>query len=205
MGDGAVGKTSIAIRFTKDHFDKMYKQTVGVDWFIKRLVLPGDIHVAMQIWDIGGQSIGSKMIKNYIFGAQAVLLCYDVTNYASFQNLEDWYRLVQQTNKGGTMPYVALCGNKTDMNHMRAVKLDKHNMFAEENEMYSYFMSAKTGDSVNSSLYRIAADLAGVVLTKPEIEVAAKPVKAEIVDHLKDDPDVEEPDHSKGGRKCAIM
>ena len=47
------------------------------------------VHVAMQIWDIGGQSIGSKMIKNYIYGAQAVLLCYDVTSYTSFQNLED--------------------------------------------------------------------------------------------------------------------
>lgn len=40
------------------------------------------------------------MIRNYIYGAQAVLLCYDITNYDSFQNLEDWYRLVQQTFQG---------------------------------------------------------------------------------------------------------
>ncbi len=44
---------------------------------------------------------------------QAVILCYDVTNYQSFQNLEDWYRLVKQTNEGATMPYVALVGNKS--------------------------------------------------------------------------------------------
>jgi GTPase SAR1 family protein len=43
------------------------------------------VHVALQIWDIGGQSIGSKMIGNYIYGAQAVLICYDITNYQSFQ------------------------------------------------------------------------------------------------------------------------
>eukprot|EP01043_Picozoa_sp_COSAG02_P086367 COSAG02_NODE_23830_length_707_cov_0.638158_1_plen_30_part_10 len=30
----------------------------------------------MHVWDIGGQSIGSKMIGNYIYGAQVVLLCY---------------------------------------------------------------------------------------------------------------------------------
>ena len=36
--------------------------------------------------------------------------------------------------------------------------------------MYSYFVSAKTGDNVNSAFYRIAADWAGVVMTKPEIE-----------------------------------
>uniref|UniRef100_A0A7S1CBI3 Ras-related protein Rab-28 n=1 Tax=Bicosoecida sp. CB-2014 TaxID=1486930 RepID=A0A7S1CBI3_9STRA len=215
LGDGAVGKTSIAARFTNDYFSKMYKQTIGLDFFIKRLVLPGDIHVALQIWDIGGQSIGGKMIKNYIYGAQAVLLCYDVTNYASFQNLEDWYRLVQQTHAADAMPYVALVGNKTDLNHMRAVKLDKHNLFSDENDMYSYFMSAKTGDSVASSFYRIAADLAGVVLTKPEIEVESKVVKAELVNHQRNDPAVEEPDSAKvggkgrkrggGGGKCAVM
>ena len=30
LGDGAVGKTSIAMRFTEDHFAKAYKQTIGV-------------------------------------------------------------------------------------------------------------------------------------------------------------------------------
>lgn len=26
--------------------------------------------MTLQIWDIGGQSIGGKMLKNYIYGAQ---------------------------------------------------------------------------------------------------------------------------------------
>ncbi len=93
--------------------------------------------MALQIWDIGGQTIGGKMIGNYIYGAHAVILCYDITNYQSFQNLEDWYRLVRRTFADGSrpLPYVTLIGNKTDLNHMRAVKMDKHNQFAEENEM----------------------------------------------------------------------
>jgi Ras-related protein Rab-28 len=164
LGDGAVGKTSIALRFTEDHFATQYKQTIGLDFFMKRLVLPGawvplspalpaslarpprraartrsdsvaigarnnqrrgwrvvcstpvagDIHVALQVWDIGGQSIGSKMIGNYIYGAQVVLLCYDITNYQSFQNLEDWYRLVRRTFGTRALPYVALIGNKSE-------------------------------------------------------------------------------------------
>ena len=43
LGDGATGKTSIANRFTDDHFAQQYKQTIGVDFFIKRLALPGDV------------------------------------------------------------------------------------------------------------------------------------------------------------------
>lgn len=69
--------------------------------------------MTLQIWDIGGQSIGGKMLKNYIFGAQAVLLVYDITNYESFQNLEDWYRLVRRTFDDDRMPYVGLVGNKS--------------------------------------------------------------------------------------------
>lgn len=88
-----------------------------------------NLQIALQIWDIGGQvflflfflhlscsrnqSIGSKMITNYISGADAVLLCYDITNYESFANLEDWYRLVLRTFAQNKLPFVALIGNKS--------------------------------------------------------------------------------------------
>jgi Ras-related protein Rab-28 len=39
LGDGAVGKTSIATRFTEDKFSQNYKQTIGVDFFVKRINL----------------------------------------------------------------------------------------------------------------------------------------------------------------------
>lgn len=42
----------------------------GYDFVL--LVSAGDTQVTLQIWDIGGQSIGGKMLKNYIFGAQVV-------------------------------------------------------------------------------------------------------------------------------------
>ena len=44
-------------------------------------------------------------------------------------------------------------------------------------------MSAKTGDNVSQCFFRVAADLAGVVLTKPELEVSSKIVKAQIVNY----------------------
>lgn len=37
LGDGAVGKTSICIRFAEDKFTQVYKQTVGCDFFIGKL------------------------------------------------------------------------------------------------------------------------------------------------------------------------
>jgi len=207
LGDGAVGKTSLATRFCEDHFAKHYKQTIGLDFFVKRVTLPGKINVCMQIWDIGGQSIGGKMVSNYIHGSHAVVLTYDITNYQSFQHLEDWLYLVKRTFNNGQLPYMALMANKQDLAHIRAVKAEKHNQFAEENDLYSYFVSARSGDQVHPSFFRIAADLAGVTLTKPEIEVAQQPTKAELINHQRNDPahpDVNAEDVTTG-KRCCIM
>lgn len=207
LGDGAVGKTSLATRFCEDHFAKHYKQTIGLDFFVKRVTLPGDVHVCMQIWDIGGQSIGGKMVSNYIHGSHAVVLTYDITNYQSFQHLEDWLFLVKRTFGSDQLPYMALMANKHDLSHIRAVKIEKHNQFAEENDLYSYFVSARTGDQVHASFFRIAADLAGVTLTKPEIEVAQVAMKAELINHQQNDPgynEVNAEDITKP-KKCSIM
>ena len=62
-------QTSIATRYAQSSFGKEYKQTLGVDFFLKRIVLPGDTHVALQVWDIGGQTLGGAMLNNYIYGA----------------------------------------------------------------------------------------------------------------------------------------
>ena len=29
----------------------------------------GDISVTLQVWDIGGQTLGGKMLENYIYGS----------------------------------------------------------------------------------------------------------------------------------------
>jgi len=205
LGDGAVGKTSLTSRFCEDYFAASYKQTIGVDWFIKRVVLPGDVHVALQLWDIGGQTLGSKMVSNYIFGAQAVVLVYDITNLQSFQDLEDWLALVKKTFDGEQMPLVALCGNKIDLQHLRAVKADKHAGFAEEHGLYSYFVSAKTGDHVTQAFYRIAAELAGIQLTKAEIEEKAKVVQADIINHPQHDPNQEKLVLKEKKERCVIQ
>ncbi|KAK9804325.1 hypothetical protein WJX72_006920 [[Myrmecia] bisecta] len=188
VGDGEVGKTSLSTRFTEDHFAQSYRQTIGVDFFLKQLTLPGDVHVAIQLWDIGGQTLSSKMVGNYVYGAHAVLYAYDITNLQSFQDLEDWHALVVRVCGRDRLPYLALIANKADLTHLRTVKPERHNQFADSNNMYSYFVSAKTGDNVATTFYRVAADLAGIVLTKPEVEVAAKAVTAQIIVHPQDLP-----------------
>ncbi|KAG8591432.1 hypothetical protein GDO81_000180, partial [Engystomops pustulosus] len=148
----------------------------------------GNLNVALQVWDIGGQTIGGKMLDKYIYGTQGVLLVYDITNYQSFENLEDWFSMVKKVNEESeTQPFIALVGNKIDLEHMRTVKADKHQRFCQENGLGSFFVSAKTGDSVFLCFQRVAAEILGIKLNKAEIEQSQRIVKAEIVNYPEDD------------------
>ncbi|CAI5652735.1 unnamed protein product [Oreochromis niloticus] len=181
VGDGASGKTSLATRFAQEAFGKQYKQTIGLDFFLKRISLPGNLNVTLQVWDIGGQTLGGKMLDKYVYGAHGVLLVYDITNYQSFENLEDWFSMVKKANEESDIqPVISLVGNKIDMEHMRTVKSDKHQRFCQENGLISQFVSAKTGDS------RLAAEILGVKLNKAELEQSQRVVKADIVNYSQD-------------------
>lgn len=93
------------------------------------------------------------------------------------------------------------------MGHLRTVKPQKHKEFADANGMASYFVSAKTGDNVAAMFYRVAADLAGVTVSKPEMQVAAKVIPATIIDHPQNDPAIHAPPTGARGsrRACVIM
>ncbi|XP_016379508.1 ras-related protein Rab-28-like [Sinocyclocheilus rhinocerous] len=184
LGDGASGKTSLAIRFAQEAFGKQYKQTIGLDFFLKRITLPGNLNVTLQVWDIGGQTIGGKMLDKYIYGAQGVLLVYDITNSQSFENLEDWLNMVRKANEeSDTQLAISLIGNKIDLEHMRTVKMEKHQRFCQENGLISQFVSAKTGDSVFLCFQRLAAEILGIKLNKAEMEQSQHVVKADIVNY----------------------
>ncbi|XP_061412161.1 ras-related protein Rab-28 isoform X2 [Lethenteron reissneri] len=189
LGDGASGKTSLATRFAQEAFGKQYKQTVGLDFFLKRITLPGNVSVTLQVWDIGGQTLGGKMLDKYIYGAHGVLLVYDITNYQSFEDLEDWLGMVRKVNEEAErQPNVALVANKIDLEHMRTVKADKHSRFCQENGLSSHFVSAKTGDSVAVCFQRVAADTLGIKLNKAEMEQSQRVVKADIIKSAPDSP-----------------
>ncbi|CAL8087302.1 unnamed protein product [Calicophoron daubneyi] len=172
VGDGASGKTTLITRYAEGEFDRDYIQTVGVDFFRKSVILPGDVEANVHLWDIGGQTLGGEMLERYLYGCQAVLFVYDITNVSSFENLEDWFIQVKKVVSGQQMvpPHYALVANKTDLHHMCVVGTEKHVRFAHEHEMTSYFVSAKTGESVNQCFLRIISAVLGIRLTFKDLE-----------------------------------
>lgn len=85
------------------------------------------------------------------------------------------------------------------------MKAAKHKQFAEENDLKSFFVSAKTGDQVNATFRQLAADLAGVVLSKTDLDVETPVLKAQIVNHEQNDPDVKNVDMRAKPSKCTLQ
>ncbi|CAM9166939.1 unnamed protein product, partial [Lampetra planeri] len=179
--------TSLATRFAQEAFGKQYKQTIGLDFFLKRISLPGNFNVTLQVWDIGGQTLGGKMLDKYVYGAHGGLLC---TTSPTTRALRIWrigFSMVKKAMRNQIFrPVVFLVGNKIDLEHMRTVKADKHQRFCQENGLISQFVSAKTGDSVYLCFQRVAAEILGVKLNKAEIEQSQRVVKADIVNYSQD-------------------
>jgi Ras-related protein Rab-28 len=208
LGDGAVGKTSVCMRFAQDTFTQIYKQTVGLDFFINKMDMPPNYQVALQLWDIGGQSIASKMLKTYIAGADAILICYDITNIESFNNAEDWLAMARKAFKGKPLPYTALVGNKNDLRHLTAVSPAKYKSFAEENGLKYFTMSAKTGDQAQLMFWKVAAELLGLgPEVKPPTHIESVVIPAQIIDSKQHDENVNDgkvPEYTKKKSNCTV-
>ncbi|KAK7201050.1 small GTP-binding protein Rab28 [Novymonas esmeraldas] len=216
LGNGAVGKTSLIRHFCESGFTKSYKQTIGLDFYSRKVQLPHDHPaVTLQLWDIGGQQIGGKMLANYIHGSHAVCLVYDITNLSSFKDLADWKESVDKVfaeTPAADQPKMVLVGNKADLPN-RQVTEENQTVFSKNFSMPHCTVSAQSGERVNAMFTRIAATLAGVQMKQQDLDLADR-VTANVVSKPEERqaapraPALQATSASKGKSKnddCAVM
>ncbi|XP_068913508.1 ras-related protein Rab-28-like [Tenebrio molitor] len=179
IGEASVGKTSIIRRFCYDEFTRQYNQTVGADFYIRRLLLPPRQEITVRITDVGGLEFRGHMLSNYLFNSNLIVLVYDITNSVSFDCLAMWIEAVRRIMDNP--PICAIIGNKCDLEHQRAVRLDKTKHFVQDYRLYNFLISAKTGEAVNSSLMDLIAKHFGIPLTRIEKEHQESIVRAELI------------------------
>uniref|UniRef100_A0A5S6QZP6 Ras-related protein Rab-28 n=1 Tax=Trichuris muris TaxID=70415 RepID=A0A5S6QZP6_TRIMR len=181
LGESGSGKTALCLRFIQDQFFSTYQPTMGVEFYAKTLRLNNQISVSLQIWDVGGQQFESSMLDKYVLGSDVIIFAYDVTNSASFDRLKEWHRMVQRlSSMEERKVQLALVGTKTDLEHERTIKLEKHQEFAKRYHMLGFQTSAKLGDSVALCFLKTASEALGVLLHRSELESNAPVLRAEV-------------------------
>ena len=153
IGEGGVGKTSIAVRYTEDRFDEHMKMTIGVNFASKKVVV-GEDEVTLMLWDLGGQPRFQDVVVDYYRGSRIAIAVYDVTRPFTLDMLDNWIAKLHESVPNCP---VVLVANKVDEVDMEgtATRQDADD-FAEKYNAQFYMVSAKTGAGVNELFDAVA-------------------------------------------------
>ena len=165
LGDSAVGKSSLVLRFVRGQFFEYQESTIGAAFLTQTVALP-DATVKFEIWDTAGQERYHALAPMYYRGAAAAIVVYDITSRASFNRAKQWVKELQR--QGSANIVIALAGNKADLNTKRKVEPDEAEAYAAQNGIFFMETSAKTATNVNELFVEIERKL-------PKIAPAPRP------------------------------
>jgi small GTP-binding protein len=156
LGESAVGKSSLVLRFVKGQFLEYQESTIGAA-FLTQTVCLNDTTVKFEIWDTAGQERYHSLAPMYYRGAQAAIVVYDITNADSFDRAKSWVKELQR--QGNPNIVIALAGNKVDLETKRSISTEDAQSYADENGILFMETSAKTAANVNELFVAIAKKL----------------------------------------------
>ncbi|MHA1584534.1 MAG: Rab family GTPase [Promethearchaeota archaeon] len=171
LGESSTGKTSLSDRYITGYFDPEIKQTVGVDFYVKTLILDDEKgktrRIKLQIWDLGGESRFRFLLPTYCLGSSGALFLFDLTRSDTLHALNHWVQIVKEKN--GKIPII-LVGNKKDLAEHRKISKDLGIETAENNELYEFIeVSAKTGENVEILYNKLAKTMLNRLLSQKNI------------------------------------
>ncbi|EMD00768.1 hypothetical protein BAUCODRAFT_182526 [Baudoinia panamericana UAMH 10762] len=174
LGEAAVGKSSLVLRFVNNEFQPNKEPTIGAAFLTQKCQLPNRT-IKFEIWDTAGQERFASLAPMYYRNAQAALVVYDVTKASSITKAKHWVAELQRQASPGIV--IAFVGNKVDLCDddapegeaaeggeaegeedatVRKVSFKEAKAYAEEENLLFFETSAKTGHNVSEVFTAIA-------------------------------------------------
>jgi len=121
LGESAVGKSSLVLRFVKGQFHEYQETTIGAAFLTQTVTVDG-VTVKFEIWDTAGQERYHSLAPMYYRGAQAAIIVYDITNRDTFERAKSWVKELDRQARKDIV--IALAGNKFDLSNKRMVEVE---------------------------------------------------------------------------------
>lgn len=156
-GNSGVGKTAAVSRFVDGKFISNTKSTIGVDFSLKNVNLGLDsdrseIQVALQIWDVAGESRFRSILPYYIAGTQGLILAFDCTDPPTLPHLNEWLEVIDLYLQEKIS--LILISTKHDLNP----KIDEAELkkFMNMHSIHDYYpTSSLNGENINNAFRRL--------------------------------------------------
>lgn len=153
LGEGRVGKTSVALRFVHNTFNHTQQATLQASFLTKQVTACGQ-QVELAIWDTAGQERFHALGPIYYRDAQAALLVYDITDANSFTRVQTWVQELKQMV--GPSIVIAIAANKQDLLKLQTVSAAESEAYATSITALHVGTSAKTGAGLEDIFQAIA-------------------------------------------------
>jgi small GTP-binding protein len=153
IGESAVGKRCLLVRYTEDKFQEAFMATIGVDFKTKLITVHGT-RVKLQIWDTAGQEKFRSITKAYYRGAHGILVVFDISRADTFNQTEVWIDSIRDSSNDSTPIDVILVGNKSDLD--RAVSREEAEALAKKFQIPYFETSAKQATNVDAAFQALA-------------------------------------------------
>ncbi|KAL5469360.1 hypothetical protein EMCRGX_G030610 [Ephydatia muelleri] len=171
VGDSAVGKTNLVLRYTQDMYRENFISTVGVD-FKTKIVPVGSKRYKLQLWDTAGQERYNTIRKGFYRGAKGIVLVYDITTLESFKSLKRWVNdITENCGQGSDKPLLLFLANKVDLEMQRVVPMATGEEEAKKYGARFAEVSALSGDKVEEYCTTSPTRLLMKLITRPELHV----------------------------------
>ena len=158
LGDSGVGKTNIINSILHVGFNEDEISTIGSYKFSIKILLKKENKVNLIVWDSSGQERFRSIVLKNLKNVEGIILVFDVTNRKSFENIDEWLRLIKENIEQN--PDIILFGNKAD------VEKEKWKVTKEEIKQYlkkmklDYFeISTKINQGINEGLFYLTNNL----------------------------------------------
>ena len=150
LGDSGVGQACILRRYIKNVFEENRLCTIGLDFKVKNINLNKGKTIKLKIWNTAGQEWFWNITKNYIKGADFLILIYDITDGDSIDRLSIWVENIKNWSGESTIKIpVFLVGNKIDLDFKRKVTREEGYKFATDHGFLFSECSALNGENIN--------------------------------------------------------
>ena len=148
VGDIAVGKSNMLLRFVYNKFSDEYKTTIGVDFGEKKIDYNNKTY-KIQIWDTTGQEQFRSITRGYYKNSVCAFVVYDITSRSTFENSKVWIDDCKSYMSKKVI--IILIGNKCDLEEKRQVTIDEGQELADAYGLLFFETSAKTDVNIKSA------------------------------------------------------
>ena len=156
IGDAAVGKSNLLLRYVHGQFKPEYQLTIGVEFGAKNIEIDSKMF-RIQIWDTAGQENFRSITRAYYKNSVCALVVYDISSRDSFNNVMSW--IEDCRNQSPKTIFIVLVGNKCDLEDKRQVTYEEGKELADKNELLFFESSAKEGTNVDDIFVNSAKEI----------------------------------------------